>query len=359
MLRCIKCGTEYANFRYRCSRCSNVLMYHSEEMEWKPFGSGVWRYQSMLPVKKRVSMSEGATPLIRRRDVKEQVYLKLEGDNPTGSFKDRGTTVVISDAIAKGYRTVSVASTGNMGASVAAYCAYANLEARVFIPKDIPLEKISQIEAYGANLIRVDGPFSKAVERSIEEVERDQKHVYLASTGLNPLFLEGLKTVGFEIFESIGVPDRIVVPSGTGGMLTAIFKAYEELKSLGLVSKLPRMIAVQAEECSPIVNAWRSGGEVIPQEQCRTVASAIMVKVPFNAYSALDAIKRSGGEAISVSERAIIDSIKVLGKEGVFAEPASAAAAAAMQLMKVEKEEKIVLVITGSGLKDPNAQFKD
>ena len=359
MLRCIKCGTEYTNFRYRCSRCSNVLIYHNEGMKWQPSGIGVWRYQSMLPVKKRVSMSEGGTPLIRRRDVKEHVYLKLEGDNPTGSFKDRGTTVAISDAIAKGYRTVSVASTGNMGASVAAYCAYANLEARVFIPQDVPREKISQIEAYGANLIRVDGPFSKAVERSIEEMERDHNHVYLASTGLNPLFLEGLKTVGFEIFESIGVPDRIVVPSGTGGMLTSIFKAFEELKSLGIVNKLPRMVAVQAEDCSPIVNAWRTGGEVIPQEQCRTVASAIMVKVPFNAYSALDAIRRSGGEAISVTDEAIIGAIKVLGKEGVFAEPASAAAAAAMQSMKTEKDEKVVLMITGSGLKDPNAQFRD
>ncbi len=304
-------------------------------------------------------MSEGGTPLLRRRDVKEEEYLKLEGDNPTGSFKDRGTTVVISDAIAKGYRTVSVASTGNMGASVAAYCAYANLEARVFIPKDVPREKISQIEAYGANLIRVDGPFSKAVERSIEEVDRDQKHVYLASTGLNPLFVEGLKTVGFEIFESIGVPDRIIVPTGTGGMLTSIFKAFEELKSLGLVNRLPRMVAVQAEECAPIVKAWRKGGEVVPQEKCNTVASAIMVKVPFNAYSALDAIKRSGGEAISVSEEAIIDSIKVLGKEGVFAEPASAASAAAAQLLNIGKEEKIVLMITGSGLKDPDAQFQD
>jgi threonine synthase len=334
-------------------------MYHANELDWQPKGSGVWRYQSMLPVKKRVSMSEGGTPLILRKDVKEQVYLKLEGDNPTGSFKDRGTTVVISDAIAKGYRTVSVASTGNMGASVAAYCAYANLEARVFIPKDVPREKVSQIEAYGANLIRVDGSFSKAVERSIEEVERDPKHVYLASTGLNPLFIEGLKTVGYEIFESIGVPDRIIVPSGTGGMLTSIFKAYEELKSLSLVDRLPRMIAVQAEDCSPIVNAWRIGGEVVPQERCHTIASAIMVKVPFNAYSALDAIKRSGGEALSVSEGAIIESIRVLGKEGVFAEPASAAAAAALQLLDIGKGEKTVLVITGSGLKDPNALFRD
>jgi len=359
MLRCIKCGTEYIHFRYRCERCSNVLMYHNPQQEWQPTGSGVWRYQSMLPVKRRVSMSEGGTPLIRRRDVKEQVYLKLEGDNPTGSFKDRGTTVVISDAMAKGYRIVSVASTGNMGASVAAYAAYANMEARVFIPKDVPREKVSQIEAYGANLIRVDGPFSKAVERSIEEMERDPKHVYLASTGLNPLFLEGLKTVGFEIFESIGVPNRIIVPTGTGGMLTSIFKAYEELKSRGLVDRLPRMVAVQAEDCAPIVKAWRTGGEVVPQEKCHTLASAIMVKVPFNAYSALDAIKRSGGEALTVSEDEIIGAIKVLGREGVFAEPASAAAAAALNSLNVGKDEKTVLMITGSGLKDPEAQFKD
>jgi threonine synthase len=260
--------------------------------------------------------------------------------------------VVISDALNRGFKVATVASTGNMGASIAAYCAYANIASRVFIPEDVPEEKILQMMAYGADLVRSKGSFSDVVDRSIEEAEGE---AYLASTGLNPLFIEGLKTTGLEIFEQMGVPDWIVVPTGTGGHLTAIFKAFVELKELGITSALPRMVAVQAETCSPIVDAWNSNDEVRVPEDPETIASAIKVKVPFNGLTAIQAMKASEGIGVVVDDRQIIKAMKELGREGVFAEPSSAAALAALHKMDLRPEESVALIITGSGLKDPEA----
>ncbi len=311
----------------------------------------------MIPVRSSISLSEGNTPLIKRRDVDEEVYMKLEGDNPTGSFKDRGTTVVISDAYNKGFRSSTVASTGNMGASVAAYSAYANIKARIFIPQDVPEEKIAQIKAYGADLVKVDGGFPAAVERSRTEAEKGD--IYLASTGLNPFFIEGLKTVAFEIYEQTGVPDKMIVPTGSGGLLTAIFKGFEELRLLSITDRSPKMIAVQSENISPIVTAWRERTEVKEPTGGKTIASAIMVKSPFNGISAIKAMDDSGGMGVTVSDHQIHEGIKKLGAEGVFAEPASAAAIAALEKIDHRKDEKIVLIITGSGLKDATAILHD
>jgi len=352
MFYCPRCNEVHRGFRYKCDRCDSILLVDYEDRSWDPNGEGVWRYQSMIPVRRSVSMGEGSTPMVRRRDVRDSVYMKLEGDNPTGSFKDRGSTVVISDAVNRGYGTATVASTGNMGASIAAYCAYGNIASKVFIPKDVPEEKILQMRAYDAGLVRTSGSFSDVVDRSIEEADRG---TYLASTGLNPYFIEGLKTTGFEIFEQVGVPDWIVVPTGTGGHLTAIHKAFVELKELGVVHQLPRMVAVQAKTCSPIVNAWSTGDEIVPSENPETIASAIKVKVPFNGYTAIQAMRSSGGMGVIVDDHQILQSMKDLGQEGVFAEPSSATALAALTEMDVDRDDRLVLVITGSGLKDPEA----
>lgn len=357
MLSCVKCGRRYGEFVTSCNDCGSPLVIDYEGREWKPNGQGVWRYQSMIPVSGSISLSEGNTPLVRRRDVDEEIFMKLEGDNPTGSFKDRGSTVVISDAFNKKYNCAIVASTGNMGASVAAYCAYANIKARVFIPEDVTEEKISQISVYGAELVRVAGGFSKAVERSKEEARR--KGCYLAMTGLNPYFIEGLKTISFELFEQMGVPDKIVVPTGSGGLITAIFKGFVELRDLGIIRTLPQMISVQSDVVAPIVDAWRTGGDIVIPKEVKTIASAIMVKLPFNGYSAIEAIKKSGGIGVTVTDHQILRAIKDLGREGVFAEPASAAAYAALEEFDYRRDERIALMITGSGLKDPAAVLKN
>jgi len=355
MFRCTVCRTEYSEFRHTCSKCGSVLLAVDYPMKWEPEGVGLWRYSSMLPVLRSISLSEGGTPLIRRRDSKEEVFLKFEGDNPTGSFKDRGSSVVISDAFNQGYKSTTVASTGNMGASVAAYSAYANMTTRIFIPEGIPPEKVAQITAYGAELVPVPGGFAQAVKSSLEETE---KGIYLASSGLNPYFIEGLKTIAFEIFEQMGVPDRVVVPTGTGGLLTAIHKGFEELRSLGVSDKVPQMIAVQSAVVAPIVEAWRDRTELRTPGEVSTIASAILVKVPFNGRSAIDSINRSGGYGVTVTDHQLIQAIKALGQEGIFAEPAAAASMAALPDLEPWPDARTVLMITGSGLKDPSVVLR-
>jgi threonine synthase len=178
-------------------------------------------------------------------------------------------------------------------------------------------------------------------------------------TGLNPYFIEGLKTISFELFEQMGVPDKIIVPTGSGGLITAIFKGFVELRDLGVLRTLPQMIAVQSDVVAPIVDAWRTGGDIVIPKEVKTIASAIMVKVPFNGYSAIEAIKKSGGFGVTVTDHQILRAIKDLGREGVFAEPASAAAYAALEEFEYRSDERIALMITGSGLKDPAAVLKN
>ena len=352
-LVCPRCGKEYkpANGRYLCD-CGSVLLVDYKKMRWSPKGEGVWRYGTCLPDgKPHISLQEGGTPLVKGKD--RDVYYKLEGDNPTGSFKDRGTAVVVSRAVGSGYKTVATASTGNMGASVAAYAAYANIKARIFVPDTTPRGKLSQIIAYDAELVKVKGTFHDAVARLWKDVNKGS---YLAMTGANPYYLEGEKTIGYELYEDMGVPDKIIVPMGTGGLITSIYKAFRELKRMKKIRKMPTMIGAQAANCSPIVNAYEEGQDRAERAtKCRTIASAIMIKTPFNDLTAMNAIRDSGGDAIGVSEREIRNAILGLGKEGIFAEPASAVALAAYEKMEKEKGEKIALIITGSGLKDPSA----
>ena len=352
-LVCPRCSKKYRpqKARYLCD-CGSVLLVKYKRLQWSPEGTGVWRYKSCLPHKgKHYSLQEGGTPLVKGLDRK--AYYKLEGDNPTGSFKDRGTTVAVSKAIADGFRCVTAASTGNMGASVAAYAAYANIKSRIFIPTKTAVNKLAQIIAYDAELVKVRGNYHDAVAKSWEDVTKGS---CLAMTGINPYYLEGEKTVGYELFEEMGVPDKIIVPMGTGGLITAIHKAFVELKQMGEAKKIPQMVGVQPKNCAPIAEAWKDGMDRAERvTKCDTIASAIMVKVPFNDLTALNAIRDSKGEAVTVTEAAIKKAIRGLGKEGVFAEPASAAALAAYEKIGKRKSDKIALIITGSGLKDPSA----
>ncbi|MCK4327288.1 MAG: threonine synthase [Candidatus Diapherotrites archaeon] len=337
--------------KYLCD-CGSALLVEYKKLKWKPDGKGVWRYQSCLPHKGRhYSLEEGGTPLVKGLDRK--AYYKLEGDNPTGSFKDRGTSVVVSRAVAEGFKVVSTASTGNMGASVAAYAAYANIKSRVFVPTDTPTNKLSQIIAYDAELVRVRGSYHDAVERLWNDIVRGS---YLAMTGLNPYYIEGEKTIGYELYEDMGAPDKIIVPMGTGGLITAIHKAFVELKQMKKVRKLPEMIGVQPKNCAPIAAAWKEGLDRAERmTKCSTIASAIMVKTPFNDLTALNAMRESKGEAVTVSEAAIKKAVRGLGKEGIFAEPAAATTLAGYEKIDKKKSDKIALIISGSGLKDPSA----
>jgi len=359
MLVCTRCSKKYPeeNIRYTCD-CGEVLEVQRKVGKPKLKGIGLQRYKEVLPIERElVTLDEGNTPLYKADNIGRllglnELYLKFEGVNPTGSFKDRGSCVVITKALEHGFKTTTVASTGNMAASVSAYSAKASLKCDVFVPIDTPQGKLAQVLAYNGNLIKVKGTFKDCVTKAKLHAHAGN---YLAMTGLNPYFIEGEKTLGYEVSDL--KPDYIFLPLGTGGLFTAVWKAFKEQK------KKTKMVGVQAEGCSPIIDAFEQGHDRPEHiDFAKTIASAILVKTPFNGHTAIRAMRESRGFGLKVNDFEILDAIKMLGREGVFAEPAAALPMSglvkALDQELVSRDEKVVLVITGHGLKDPSALGK-
>jgi threonine synthase len=285
-----------------------------------------------------------------------RVYFKNEGQNPTGSFKDRGMTVAITRAVEIGARAVVCASTGNTSASMAAYAARAGLEAVVLIPKGKIAEgKLLQAVVHGARIRQVSGNFDEALDRARALAGR---RLYLVNS-LNPYRIEGQKTMAFEIWEQLGmVPDVVIVPVGNAGNISAIWKGFYELTKLGVTNHVPRMIGIQAAGAAPIANAFsRKESTVTPWAHPETAASAIRIGAPASWKKALRAIKESKGSMLTVSDQEILRAQRLLAsREGVFAEPASAASVAGLRKASkstwLRRHDSIVCVITGHGLKD-------
>lgn len=308
-----------------------------------------------------MSLCEGGTPLIKMLnsensvDVKE-VYIKFEGANPTGSFKDRGMTVAISMAKHLGAKIVVCASTGNTSASMSAYAARAKLKSLVILPKGkVAKGKLMQAILHGANIAVIDGNFDDALKIAVSLSE--EKTMYLLNS-LNPWRIEGQKTLAFEIADEIGVPDWVVVPVGNGGNVSAIWKGFKELKEAGLISKLPRLAGVQAVGAAPLAEAFRRNLRK-PRfiDNPETIATAIRIGKPVNWSRALKSIRESKGVLSDVTDEEIIASQKILARnEGLGVEPASAASLAGLVKLRkegmIEANEKIVLVATGHALKD-------
>ncbi len=319
------------------------------------------KYRKFLPVTDRtpiVSLSEGNTPLVRAHSLSEllgsEVYLKCEGLNPTGSFKDRGMTVAVSKAKENGAKVVICASTGNTSASAAAYAAKAGIRCVVLIPKGaVALGKLSQAMVHAAQVIAVDGNFDKALGIVREIAEHTP--VTLVNS-VNPFRLEGQKTAAFEICDQLDgrAPDYQVIPVGNAGNITAYWKGYTEYKTAGHVSSVPVMLGFQAEGAAPIVRK-----KIVSKPQ--TVATAIKIGNPASWKSAERARDESGGLIDMVTDREILEAYRFLAaKEGVFVEPASAASVAGLLKLKRKsffkkagKKSVIVCILTGHGLKDP------
>ncbi|MCX8126564.1 MAG: threonine synthase [Dehalococcoidia bacterium] len=326
---------------------------------------GVWRYRRLLPVRDKddiVSMGEGGTPLVRslylgRELGVENLYFKDETRNPTGTFKDRGTTVGVSFAVDKGLKGVGCVSTGNMAMSVAAYAARAGLPALVLVPPDTPTDKMLPLLAYGAKVVVIDCAYPEIFRFGLE-VSRRFHYLWLHSD--SPLRVEGQKTCAWEIWEQLGrtVPDKVVVPTSSGGNISAIWKGFCELKSMGLTDRLPKMVVVQATGCSPIVRAYVRGAvEVVPFTRVTTVAHSVSNPDPPSGNRALRLLMESGGTAVAVSDRRMLTARAELAiREGILAETASAAGPAALPLLVrsgfVMEHDTVVCVITGTGLKD-------
>ena len=319
------------------------------------------KYKEYLPITDKtpiISLNEGSTPLIRARYIEGligkgvEVYLKYEGLNPTGSFKDRGMTVAVSKAMEEGRKAVICASTGNTSASAAAYAGRAKIKCVVLIPEgSIALGKLAQALIHGAQVLAVKGNFDECLDL-VKEITK--KHPITLVNSLNPNRIEGQKTGAFEISDVLGdAPDYHAIPVGNAGNITAYWKGYKEYKEKGKISKLPKMIGFQAEGASPIVK-----GHIVKNP--KTIATAIKIGNPASWKKAERARDESGGLIESVTDAEILNAYKLLAsKEGVFVEPASAASVAGVLKKAKEgyfgsREPRIVCVLTGHGLKDPD-----
>lgn len=374
-LACHRCSwrAELSN-RYSCPVCGGSLevSYTSIPESWNEHEPGIWRYRDVLPFlpdTEPVTLGEGDTPLLyaRRLEPSGGLLLKNETANPTASFKDRPVAVATTMARELGLEGVVCASTGNTAVAVAAYAAQGGLPAVCLVPQGTPAAKLAQVEAAGARVVRFRGNYSDGHFLARAAAER-YGWANLTSTYVNPYMLEGDKTVAYELYEQLGgqVPDQVIVPVGAGPLLAAVHKGFEELRRAGLVrGEGPKMVAVQAAGCSPIVRAFEQEAEEVRpwEEAADTKASSIADPLrgyPEDGTRTLSVVRRSGGVAVAVSDAEIYDSMVDLARtEGLFVEPGAAAAVAAYRKLAarelLNREERSVLLLTGHGLKDPEA----
>jgi threonine synthase len=328
--------------------------------------STLWRYRELLPVqddRHALSMGEGFTPLVKSQRLGKaldapNLYIKNEGINPTGSFKDRGLSVAVSRAKELGAKSVSIPSAGNAAGAMSAYAALAGLSAFVFMPKDVPQLFISECRALGADVTLVDGLITDCGRIAREGVEKFGR--FDISTLKEPYRLEGKKTLGYEIAEQLNwnLPDVIVYPTGGGTGLVGMWKAFDEMERLGWIGpKRPRMVSVQMEGCAPIVMAFEQGTEFAePWQGAKTIADGLRVPAAVGDFLILRAIRDSGGTAVAVSDGDGMTGAEMIGRtEGIFACPEGGAVLAGYHKLLskgwIKRDETVVLVNTGSGLK--------
>ena len=350
---------------YRCKECGGLLEYvHDlEHLKGVKFTGSFtfWRYKPLLPeVRNAVTMGEGGTSLHRANRLADEVglkvvYLKDETRNPTNSFRDRCAALMVSNALDLGYDSLVCASNGNLGASLAAYCTRSGLLCHVVVPKTMDMGKLAQMLIYDAHIEE----HGETVDESIRRAESlgEETGWYQATAELNPLAVEAQKTIAYETMEQLGVPDWFVVPMGSGGTLYSIWKGFKEMQTLGKAEKTPKMIGVQAHGCAPIVDAHQKNEtETATILKPSTHALGILVRNPLNAKWALRALKESRGVTIAVPDFEILKAEREIARlEGIFAEPASSATIATLkELIRqgiLDKQDKVVCLITGSGLK--------
>ena len=323
-------------------------------------GAGILEtYREFLPVTDAtplITMGEGNTPLVKSNRLGkelgcDELYFKLEGCNPTGSFKDRGMVVAIAKALEDGSKAVMCASTGNTSASAAAYGAYCDLPVLVLIPKgEVAMGKLAQAMAYGARILMINGNFDSALALARAYTS---KHSVTLVNSVNPHRLEGQKTGAFEIIEALGdAPDYLFIPVGNAGNITAYWRGFLEYRRAGRSLRLPKMMGFQAEGAAPIVRG-------APIANPQTIASAIRIGNPASWQGAVDARDSSGGTIDMVSDDEILDAYRMIAsKEGIFCEPASAASFAGLVKMCRQglnlEGQRVVCIFTGNGLKDPD-----
>jgi threonine synthase len=376
-LKCRECGKEYdPQFRYVCEECFGPLdvLYKEVKVDRKTFElreKTYWRYFELLPIADKnniVSLNAGLTPLQLADKLGtslglKSLYVKNDSVNPTFSFKDRPAGVAVSRAKETGLKAVGCASTGNLASATAAHAAKAGLPCYIFAPSDLEHVKIAQALSYGAQFVAVEGTYDDA--NRVASIIGDSKGIGVVNINMRPYYVEGSKTLAYEVAEQLDwkIPDNLIIPVGSGAMLNAICKGFEELHSLGLIDspKEMRIIAAQPHGCAPVVDAFkRNSDEIIPIERPETIAKSLAIGDPGDGMYVLKRLKQFNGIAEEANDAEICDSILLLARtEGIFTEPAGGVAVAVLRKLveegKIDKDESTVCYVTGNGLKTTEA----
>ena len=372
-LECRECKMQYeTSFKYICDECFGPLdvRYNFPSISKDTFAGReqtYWRYFEMLPIENKsniVNIGAGMTPLIKAERLGEvlglkNLYIKNDSVNPTFSFKDRPAGVAVSKAGELGIESVGCASTGNLASATAAHAAKAGVDCHVFAPADIETAKIAQALAYGANYIPVIGTYDDANRLAANIGER--KRIGIVNINLRSYYVEGSKTLAYEVAEQLDwkVPDHLVVPVGSGAMLNAICKGFEELQQVSLIGDVAGMHinAAQPRGCAPVVDAFNSNStHVTPVEQPDTIAKSLAIGDPGDGRYVLKRLRQYEGVAVESGDAEILEGIMLLARtEGIFTEPAGGVAVAALQKMvrqhEIDADQTVVCYVTGNGLK--------
>jgi threonine synthase len=352
LLRCGDCRSEYKAIDkvWRCECGGFLELFYEKGFDLDKLNGrdwNFWRYEECLAIsaqEKKVSLGEPCTPLLLQRIGGQELYLKLENINPTGSFKDRGSAMMINAAQLRGIDTVVEDSSGNAGASVAAYCANAGISAKIFVPEGTTKGKLDLISLSGAELNKIPGDRQQSAIAALEAAQDN----YYASHCWDPFFIEGVKTIAFEIAEQLEwkAPDTVYLPVGNGSLLLGVFQGFLEMLELGIIDHMPVLNAVQTAGCAPIYSHW-SGQDL---EHKPTVAEGIAVQTPPRLEQIIKAVESTYGQFFLVHEEEIKRALEQIIKLGIVIEPTSAAAVSVALNADCDKG-KVVVPITGSGLK--------
>jgi threonine synthase len=350
------CPIEAGSLYVRYDLASLKGKFRRESLAGRP--ATMWRYSEVLPDVEPVSLGEGFTPMLPSRH-DENVFIKDEGLNPTGSFKARGLCMAVTMAKAYGLKKLAVPSAGNAASALAAYCAAAGIEAHIFMPKDVPRANLVECQTYGAHVTLVDGLIGDCA-RMVAERKKDEGW-FDVSTLKEPFRVEGKKTMGYEVAEQLSweLPEAIIYPTGGGVGLIGMWKAFEEMEELGWIAagKRPKMIVVQSAGCAPIPKAWDDHQAVSQAWQnAYTIAAGLRVPKAYADYIILDILKKSAGSAVAATDEEIMDAVRWwAAKEGIFAAPEGAASLVAYRKLRatgyLKPSDRVVLFNTGSGLK--------
>jgi threonine synthase len=358
---CPACGRAWAadRPRWRCDCGSHLSLTPGRGLSRGEIAAGdasLWRYAAALALggPPRVSLGEGWTPLVRRDWHGVPVWFKLESQMPTGSFKDRGSAVMINHLIEAGVGPIHEDSSGNAGASIATYAAAAGLPCRIYVPASAPRAKLVQIAATGAEIRAIPGTRQSVTEAALAAAGES----FYASHNWHPYFIEGTKTLAFELWEQLGfrLPDNILVPTGYGSNILGLDRGFDELERAGEIEARPRLYAVQAQNCAALAAAWAAKADgFVPFASAPTIADGIATLRPVRAAEVLQALRRSRGGVVAVGEAEIMPALAALGRLGLFVEPTAATAGAALtQLLAdgtIAPGQTTVVVLTGHGLK--------